>query len=304
MNETDHIDAMSGWPVGRVGYCTLLGRPNAGKSTLLNQALGYHLAAVSAKPQTTRRRWLGILSEDESQLLFLDTPGVHRPRHALGEAMQRAIREAVDDADVLLCIADSTRPPGKEEALVAEAAAESGKPVFVALNKSDLTSSPEREAMAAFYRSRVAEARFFEISALRGEGVDALLAAMTQALPQGPFLFPPDQLTDSMERQIGAELIREAVMENLEQEVPHGVAVTIESWNESDRCRRIGAVVHVERKAHKCIVIGSAGRMIGRIRVSAEEKLAGISDVPVRLHIHVKVSRDWRRKPGIVRELA
>ncbi len=291
------------WPTGQVGYLAILGRPNAGKSTFLNTVLDYKLAAVSSKPQTTRRRWTGICSDQDSQIIFLDTPGIHKPKHALGEVMQHTIRRAIKDADAILCLADPTRPPGEEDQMVAEAAAGSGKKLILAINKTDIASREEIATMRAFYTQRLPGAPVFEICASLLSSQQPLLQALKAAMPKGPFLFPPDTITDAFERQICAEMIREAIMQNLSDEVPHCTAVTIESWEEQGDGCKIQALLHTEREQQKQILIGRNGHMIKRLARQAERELAGIREGRVRLKLYVKVSPDWRQKKGAVHDL-
>lgn len=291
------------WPTGRTGYVALLGRPNVGKSTFLNAVLEFHLAAVSSKPQTTRARCLGVLSEEGSQVCFLDAPGVHRPRHALDEAMDDAIHRALEDADVVLCIADATRAPGDEDALVAERTATATVPCFLAINKTDAAEEAQVEEMASFYGRRLGDAPVFRMAAVKRETLEPVLTAVRSALPVGPFLYPQDSLTDVYERDLGAELIREALLELLRQEVPHSMAVAITRWQERGDRRAIDAELYVERDHHKHIVIGRGGSMIKRIRGRARRKLEELCGARVRLKLWVKVAADWRRKGRRAREL-
>jgi GTP-binding protein Era len=290
------------WPSGRVGYVAILGRPNTGKSTLLNQLLQAHLAPVSEKPQTTRRRLLGVYSAAGMQILFLDTPGLHDADSLLDAAMRGAIRRALADADVILCMADPTRAFGREDAGVAEAAGQRGRPVVVLLNKSDLASAAQQAAAAEEWKRALPQACILAGSALRPASLGPLLAALGERLPEGPFLYPADTLTDAFERQLGVDLIREAVLEILRDEVPHATAVEIEEWGEKGEQRQIRAVLHVERSAQKPIVLGAGGSRIREIRIAAQAKLAEMCGVPVRLQLWVKVSPDWRRNPTKLRE--
>lgn len=291
------------WPSGRVGYVALLGRPNVGKSTLLNSLLDYHLAAVSAKPQTTRRRWLGIYCEDACQILFLDTPGVHQPKMALGEAMQGAVTKAVKDADVLVVLADALRTQGEEDGLVAERAAGARSPVLLAVNKCDAAGDEQIATAEVFYRQRLGDdVDVFHISGSTRDTLDGLLDAIRNHLPEGPFLYDPEELTDASVRELGADLIREAVMNELRQEVPHATAVTVETWDESSSPARVEATLHVERDSQKGIVVGQGGKTIGSIRRQAEALLSE-SFGPVDLSLWVKVSKDWRKRRTFVRDL-
>ncbi|MFW5894083.1 MAG: GTPase Era [Verrucomicrobiota bacterium] len=292
------------WPSGKVGYVALLGRPNVGKSTLLNSILDHHLAAVSAKPQTTRRRWLGIYCEEDCQLLFLDTPGVHQPKLVLGEAMQGAITQAIRDADVLVILVDALRRQGEEDGLVAERAAAAARiPALLTINKCDEATDEQIAAAEQFYRKRLGK----EIPALHVSGcdrstLDELLQGIRDRLPEGPFLYDPEELTDASVRELGADLIREVVMNVLRQEVPHATAVTIEQWDEGAKPPLVQATLHVERDSQKGIVVGQGGQTIGQIRREAEALLSDTFG-PVKLKLWVKVSKDWRKRRGFVRDL-
>ncbi len=297
------VTAAEAWPSGRVGYVALLGRPNTGKSTLLNTVLDYHLAAVSSQPQTTRRNCLGIHTDAGAQMLFLDVPGVHRSKHELDEAMARAIDRALADADVVLCIVDPTRPPGDEDGLVAAAAARAEGAVLIVLNKMDAASAEQMDVMRSFYRAHLPAAPVFMACATDRASLDPILDVARAELPEGPFLFEEDTMTDAYERQIGAELVREALLENLREEVPHAMAVTIEAWKDDPNCCRVNAVLHVEREQQKAIVIGRNGAMIKRLRSCAVKKLAEMCGKRVQLKLWVKVSRDWRRKKRALKDL-
>lgn len=292
------------WPSGKVGYVALLGRPNVGKSTLLNSLLDHHLAAVSAKPQTTRRRWLGIYCEEDCQLLFLDTPGVHQPKMALGEAMQGAITKAVRDADVLVILVDALRRQGEEDGLVAERAAAAARiPALLAINKCDEATDEQIAVAEDFYRQRLGDdIPAFHVSGCERSTLDELLQAIRDRMPDGPFLYDPDELTDATVRELGADLIREVVMTVLRQEVPHATAVTIEQWDEGATPPQVQATLHVERDSQKGIVVGQNGQTIGQIRREAEALLSDTFG-PVKLKLWVKVSKDWRKRRGFVRDL-
>jgi len=273
-----------------------------GKSTFLNTVLDYRLVATSAVPQTTRRRWLGIYSDDRSQLLFLDTPGVHRPKLELGEAMLHSVSRALEDADVCLCLADATRSPGDEDAQVAANALKFGKPVVVAVNKCDVAAEAQIRAQETFFGKHLAGATMLRTVALDPEQTRPVLDTVRDLLPEGPFFYPADHLTDAYQRQIGAEFIREAVLELYREEVPHAIAVDIEEWKETDRDCRIRAVLYVEREQQKGIVIGKGGSALKKLCRLAEQKLSDLCDRP-RLRIWVKVERDWRKRRGVLRDL-
>ena len=302
MGKQTKTEASAPWPSGRVGYVALLGRPNAGKSTLMNTVLDFHLAAVSAKPQTTRRTCLGILSNEVSQILFLDVPGVHVPQDQLDEAMDRSVQRALDDADVILCMADSSREFGKEDRMVAERAARTGKPVILAVNKVDAAPPGGVAAIQEAYLKILGEVPAFRISARSRQSLDLMLMTLSQTLPEGPFLHDPEMVSDSYEREIASELIREALMENLREEVPHAMAVTVDEWKESDKACRITATLHVERETQKGIVIGKGGTMLNSIRALAVRKLREVRDDTIRLRLYVRVTPDWRNRKNILRD--
>jgi len=289
-------------PSGKVGYVALVGRPNTGKSTFLNTVLNYHLAPVSRKPQTTRQRLLGVYTEDGAQILFLDTPGIHEGGSELDGAMASAIRRSLQEADVVLCLVDPTRPPGAEDQLAARTAAAAAKPVIIGLNKSDLATAAQQAEAERFWRELIPAGAVLRFCALQLRTLKPVLQALRERLPEGPFLCPPDTLTDAFERVLGTELIREALLENLEEEVPYATAVVIDAWEEEPDRRRIRATLHVERAPQKGILIGAGGQMIKRLRLAARKKLEELCGMRVELTLWVKVTPDWRRNPSALRE--
>jgi GTP-binding protein Era len=292
------------WPHGRVGYIALLGRPNTGKSTFLNSLLEYHLSAVSSKPQTTRRNWMGIFNDIGSQMLFLDCPGVHVSQNKLDESMERSIMRAIKESDAVLCLFDPTRAPGAEDRLVTEFAntVTGHRTLLVAINKIDIATTAQLDNMQRFVETYLPGKSIFAFSATTRQGVPELLAALKAALPEGPFLFPADVMTDAMERQIAQDLIREAVLDTLSQEVPHCIAVTIDSYTEKPKAVLISATLHVETDGQKGIVIGRGGERLDQIHADAIKRLREIIDIPVRLKLHVKVDPGWRNSLAKLRE--
>lgn len=283
-------------PKGKTGYVALLGRPNTGKSTLVNTVLGCHLAAVSSKPQTTRRAMLGIYNDDDAQIIFLDAPGIHQEKIALDEAMGIAVRRVLDDADVVLCLIDPTRVPGEEDGLAAAAAASCGKKVLLVLNKCDLTSQKQRDCSLEFYRKALPEAEVFLLTATKPESAQALMQRIKALLPVELFLYERDVVTTAYERDLAADLVHEALLECLNDEIPHCIAVTIDSWQSSGKELNIRATLNLEREAHKGIVIGQGGRMLRTIRQAAAAKISELCpDEPVRLSLFVKVVPNWRK---------
>ena len=287
---------------GKVGFVTILGRPNVGKSTFLNKVLGYHLTAVSTRPNTTRKKWLGILSDDASQIIFADTPGVHASKNKMHEAMAGSIKSNLSGNDLTLCLCDATRPFGEEDRRVVGLAVEAAKPIVLAVNKVDVAMPDQIEAMITAYREKLGTDAVYEISSKEGSGLEALLEAVKACLPEGPFLFPPDQLTDVIERDIAEEIIREAANELVYQEVPQSLTVELDSWNETEKKVRISATLFVERSAQKAIVIGEKGSMAKRIMKSAREKLREDLDKFVDVKLTVKVAPDWQNKKRFLRE--
>ena len=289
----------------RSGYIALAGRPNVGKSTLLNRYLGQLVAAVSPRPQTTRRVQLGILTLPNAQAIFVDTPGLHMPQHQLGKALNLAAQEAIADADVLLALFDIAVAPTKEDRLVADrlSLVPGGPARLAAINKIDLAPKAQKEARSLAYRSLLPSWEFWEISATRGDGCDGLLARLLELLPEGPAYFPEDQVTDSGERDIAADLIRAAAMRRLRQEVPHSLAVRIEAYEErGERGARIAATIFVERESQKGIVIGRGGEMLKAIGSEARAEIEAMSGRSCFLDLRVRVLPDWRSDPRALAE--
>ena len=241
------LESLSNWPTGKVGVVAVVGRPNVGKSTFLNQVLGAHLLAVSPLPQTTRQHWRGILSDEESQIVFVDTPGAHIGSTRLNEAMLHRVDDSLKDADVILCLTDPTRAPGEEDELVAQRVHRAAKPAFLVLNKSDVTDDNQRSETETFYRQILGtDVPCYHMSALTGEKTDTLLAEVRAQLGTGPFFYPADQVMDAYERDIGSEIIREAALQLLREEVPHAIAVEIMQWRDTGKKLQIKANIFVD----------------------------------------------------------
>lgn len=288
----------------RCGYVALVGRPNVGKSTLLNRLVGEKVAIVSPRPQTTRRRILGIRNTDQAQAVFVDTPGIHTPKHALGRSMVKAARAAIPDADLVVWVVDVSRPPSELDAGIADLIRRSGRPVILALNKSDRLAPEHIEAHTRAYVDLAGSEQWVLTIATRGHNLDALWALIVRMLPQGTMFFPPDQLTDQTDRMLAAELIREAALYALSEEVPHGIEVLIEEWaRREDGLLRISAKLLVERERHKAIVIGEGGQMIKQIGSQARRQIEKLLETRVFLELFVAVRSDWRKQPSEVRRL-
>jgi len=292
-------------PGHRSGFVALVGKPNVGKSTLLNAWLGTKLAPVSPKPQTTRSRLLGILTREDAQAVFVDTPGIHEPRNKLGELMVATARSALSEADVALFMVDGCFPPTRGDERVAELLDGSiGIPVYLVINKRDLVTAEELHDNWAPFVAQHNYAQSFSISALTGEGCDELLSEVVAALPFGPRFFPADQISDVKERVIAAELIREQLMRHLEEEVPHATAVVVDEYKQrSDGNLFIAATIYVEKDSQKGIVVGSGGRMVKRIGSDARRELERFTGQHVFLELWVKVRKNWRRDERFLRQL-
>jgi len=292
-------------PDHRSGFVAVVGRPNVGKSTLMNAYLGQKIAIVSEKPQTTRNQLLGILTRDDAQVIFLDTPGIHAPLHKLGEVMVETAVRAIPDADLVLFMVDASVPPTGEDALVADAIREQsgGVPVLMALNKVDLLSSPE-SPYAEAYLGLLQPTAWLPVSAIRGDNRDELLDLTIAHLPPGPRYYPEDQVTDQQTRFIVAELIREAALLRLRQEVPHALAVIVDEFKRrSEDMTYIGATLFVERDSQKGIVIGQGGRTLKDIGRTARPEIEELVGTRVFLELWVKVRPKWRKKEDELRRL-
>lgn len=290
----------------RSGYVAVVGAPNVGKSTLVNAFLGQKLSIVSPKPQTTRHRIMGILTEEHYQIVFMDTPGLHRPHNPFGEYMVATADEALADADAILWLVDATRDPNKDDAHVAEALAPLREiPLALVLNKLDLAAEAVRLARQAQYGelAQGIDVRF-RVSAATREGLDHLLQWVVEQLPPGPQYYPEDQLTDREERFLVAELIREQVLLNLREEVPHSVAVSLDDFVERDQGKTyIAATLYVEKESQKRILVGSGGAVLRRISTAARLQAEELLGSQIYLQLWVKVRPNWRRNLGYLNEL-
>ena len=289
----------------RSGFVALVGRPNVGKSTLMNTYLGQKIAIVSEKPQTTRQRILGILTEPHYQIVFVDTPGIHTPHHRLGEYMVTTAKRALKDADVILWLVDGSVPPTPDDESIGQILREAAKvPVILAVNKIDLVREEDWDGIAAPYLALANVHAHALISATRGDNRDRLLAMIVEALPLGPRYFPEEQVTDQDERFLAAELIREQVLRECHQEVPHSVAVIVDEFKDrSDDLSYISATIAVERESQKQIVIGRGGSMLKRIGQGARLEIEKALGRRVYLELWVKVLPKWRRDPALLKRL-
>lgn len=288
----------------RAGYIAVMGRPNVGKSTLVNALLGQKVAAVSPRPQTTRKRQLGILTLEHAQLIFIDTPGLHLPRHKLGENMNEQAAGALQESDLILFVVDGSQPPQEEDQLLADRIRSLGKvpPVLLVINKSDLIEPDQATERKVEFQTLDPLATVLVISATQGDQLDILLEEMIEHLPANPPFYPEDQITDLYERDISADLIREASLILLRDEIPHGVAIRIDQFTEREETGLyIEATLFVERESHKAIVIGQAGSMIKRIGEKARHEIETLTGRKVYLRLRVKVRKNWRDDEKVLR---
>jgi len=288
------------------GFIAILGRPNVGKSTLLNILLGQKIAPVSPRPQTTRKTQLGILTLDNAQLIFIDTPGVHQPRHKLGEKMNFEAQNALEDCDLILFMVDITSPPTPEDLQLADKikATKTKTPVILVANKIDQIDRSTLPTALEDYQSLLPLAAVVAISATNGENLEQLLSLIISRLPEGPPFYPVEQITDLNERELAAELIREACLYILRDEVPHGISVRIDQYIEREgKGAYIEATIFVERQSHKGIVIGQGGLMLKQIGTRARQEIEMLTSRKIYLQLRVKVRNNWRNDEKMLRWL-
>ena len=288
------------------GFVAVMGRPNVGKSTLINALLKQKVAAVSPRPQTTRRRQLGILTLPQAQMIFIDTPGVHNPRHKLGERMNEEALEALEHTDLIAFIVDGGVPPTDEDLLLAGILNRLGKPekILLLINKIDQLTDEMLNPRQAEYADMIPGASLHAVSATRRDGLQELVTDLAQRLPQGEPYYPEEQVTDLYEREIASDLIREACLVFLREEIPHGIAVRIDDFQErGEEGAYIEATLILERESHKGIVIGQGGLMLKKIGTAARKEIEAMSGRKVFLQLRVKVRKNWRDDEKIVKQL-
>lgn len=300
MTRAARAEARSG---RRAGFVAIIGRPNAGKSTLLNRFAGQKIAIVSPKPQTTRNRIQGIVTRAEGQIVFVDTPGLHQAESVLGRQMMREVTAALEGIDMLLAVVDaSAAGTAEDEALLQKVRSHRG-PVLLALNKVDRMAKEKLLPLMDAYGKQFDYAAMVPISALAGDGCDRLLAEIFRLLPEGEGYFPEDAVTDQPERFLAGEIVREKAIHFTRDEVPHALAVVVEKYEEGPRLLRIYATIQVERGSQKKIVIGGKGAMLKKIGTAARKELEEILGSKVFLELYVKVAPRWRENPGEVGRL-
>ena len=283
------------------GFVSLIGRPNAGKSTLLNALVGQKVAIVADKPQTTRTSIQGVLTLPEAQIVFVDTPGIHKADSPINKRMMQAVRASLEERDLLLFLADAARPVGEEDKRAVDLARKSRAPVILVLNKIDLVKEkalllPRIEEYKAVYDF----ADYVPVSAARGDGLEELRRIILERLPEGPAYFPEDYITDQPERFLAAELVREKALRATRQEVPHSIAVIVDRWEETPAITRIYATIRVEREGQKAIVVGSKGSMLKKIGTEARLEMEKLFGVRIYLDLHVRVQPGWREQQAFL----
>ncbi|MHC1772726.1 MAG: GTPase Era [Flexilinea sp.] len=290
----------------RSGFVSIVGRPNVGKSTLINHLLGQKIAAVSPRPQTTLRNQLGIITTDTYQLVFIDTPGIHKPLSKLGECMNDAAIGTLRDVDCVIWMVDISEKPTDGDRSIAKRLQSTGlrENVILVLNKKDQVSAADLLVNETEFLEIFPTTEVYKISAKTGAGCDELLSRIIDRLPEGPAFYDPDQITDLYEREIASDLIRESLLKNLDDEIPHAIAVQIEDYKDRSTSNSyILATLLLERDAHKGIVIGKNGEMIKKIGFDARREIEKMTERKIYLELRVKVDKDWKNNPNILKLL-
>jgi GTP-binding protein Era len=286
------------------GFVSILGRPNVGKSTLLNALIGTKVAIVADKPQTTRTAIQGVLTLPEGQIVFLDTPGIHRARSSLNKRMMVSVRDALDQRDLLLFVADATVRFTDADREALDLVKKSGTPVLLVLNKIDrVNDKSDLLPLLEKYRAAHDFVEYFPVSALKNAGLDELRSAILARLPQGPAYFPADHITDQPERFLATELIREKIILETREEVPHSVAVVVDQWEDGPKITRVMATIYVEKEGQKGILIGAKGAMLKMIGTKARVEMELLFGKKIFLELHVKARANWRENKAFLNAL-
>jgi len=287
------------------GFISIIGRPNVGKSTFLNRVIGQKIAIMSDKPQTTRNKVQGVLTSNDSQMIFIDTPGIHKPKHKLGDFMLKVSKNTLREVDVIMFMVNAEQKLGKGDEFILEMLAGNPTPVFLVINKIDQIHPDELIGIIESYKDRYDFAEIVPISALQGNNVEDLLTTITKYLPEGPQYYPADQVTDHPERFIISELIREKVLHLTREEIPHSIAVMIDKIRrdeENEDKIRVAATIIVERDSQKGIVIGKRGALLKEVGIRARKDIEMLLGSKVYLELWVKVQKDWRNKSTHLRD--
>ncbi|MEC0344694.1 GTPase Era [Peribacillus sp. NPDC094092] len=286
------------------GFISIIGRPNVGKSTFLNRVIGQKIAIMSDKPQTTRNKVQGVLTQNDSQMIFIDTPGIHKPKHKLGDFMMKVATNTLKEVDLILFMINATEGYGRGDEFIIEKLQSVKTPVFLVVNKIDAMHPDDLLPIIEKYQQLYPFAAVVPISALEGNNVDTLLEQIKEHLPEGPQFYPADQVTDHPERFIISELVREKVLHLTREEIPHSVAVVIDSIKKMDNSDTINvmATIVVERDSQKGIVIGKQGKMLKEVGSRARVDIENLLGSKVFLELWVKVQKDWRNKASQLRD--
>ncbi len=288
----------------KCGFVTIIGRPNVGKSTLLNQILGQKIVITTDKAQTTRKRIKGILTDDKGQVIFVDTPGIHRPLNKLGEFLMDEAKFAVPDADLILFLVDGSEPAGKGDKWIVENILKNNKiPIILVMNKVDKVKNQQKieENLISYKLMFEENVPVIRISAKTGRNKDTLLSNIYKNLPEGEKLYPDDIVTEESMRSVSEEIIREKILLNTQDEIPHSVAITIDKYEEKEDIDRIYATIYCEQKSQKGILIGKGGSLLKKIGTEARLELEEITEKKVFLALEVKVEKDWRKKDKLLK---
>lgn len=287
------------------GFISIIGRPNVGKSTFLNRVIGQKIAIMSDKPQTTRNKVQGVLTTDDSQMVFIDTPGIHKPKHKLGDFMLKVAKNTLREVDINMFMVNAEQKLGKGDEFILDMLAGNSTPVFLVINKIDQIHPDELIGIIESYKERYEFAEIVPISALQGNNVENLLATLSKYLPEGPQYYPADQVTDHPERFIISELIREKVLHLTREEIPHSIAVVIDKIRrdeENEGKIHVAATIIVERDSQKGIVIGKRGALLKEVGIRARKDIEMLLGSKVYLELWVKVQKDWRNKSTHLRD--
>ncbi len=288
----------------KCGFVTIIGRPNVGKSTLLNQILGQKIVIATDKAQTTRKRIKGILTNEQGQIVFIDTPGIHRPLNKLGEFLIDEAKIAIPDADVIIFLVDGSEPAGKGDKWIVQNLLETKIPIIIVMNKVDKVKKPEKveENLLSYKTLFNQNLPVIRISAKTGRNIDTLLKNLYKKLPEGEIMYPEDVVTEETMRDVAQEIIREKILINTSDEIPHAVAVKIENYFEQEDIDKIYATIYCETKSQKGILIGKGGNLLKKIGTEARQDLEKITEKKVFLGLEVKVEKDWRKKDNILKD--
>lgn len=287
------------------GFVSIIGRPNVGKSTFMNKVLGQKVAIMSDKPQTTRNKIQGVYTKDKAQMIFIDTPGIHKPKHQLGEHMMKVARNTLRETEVILFIINAAEEIGRGDEFIIDMLKNTKTPIILVLNKIDLIHPDELIKQIEVYKDKLEFSDVVPISALQGNNIDRLLSVIESHLPEGPMYYPEDRITDHPEHFIVSELIREKALHKLSQELPHAIGVEVLKMKGDDEGGKVKveALIYVERESQKGMVIGKGGKMLKEIGREARKDIENLLGSKVYLELWLKVQKDWRNKPTFIRSL-